>query len=605
MNKLLQQFLTSRGINAEMFANITNYEIEHLHDVDKFADIIYKYKMSQELIVIIPDFDMDGIMSGVLGFAGLTELGLNVALYAPDSSTGYGFGKTEIDEIMSLYPNVKAILTCDVGITCYAGVDYAYANGIESIITDHHMQKEDGIEGLKNASVVVNPNKLEDDYSLKGICGVHVLWQCLCEYAEAYEDTFMRSQMRNLSVFAGIGTMSDAMPIIKENRPLVEDSINVCRLLNTVADNSLTLDTKTDYEIDLSSISLTHESVADLYLNSIEGSYIYKRAFYGLYIAINQLHTLSKASSRYDISKDYFDFSLIPMFNSVKRLGKSSTYAFNVFFGDSARAMEELYELHVMRKELTKEYFKQLMEGVELGTHQHAPYLYEIDAYSGFMGLLANNMLGVTELPAFVVNPNVDPTTGFLHGSCRTPAWFSMITFFSKDDIDPNYIGNFKKDYVTVAGHENACGFKVQADKRSEFIDYLEFLINRELDKLGEDAKMSSSDVVVDVKDHEITIETVIDFIDSLDAFRPFGQGFKAPVIEIPLKREDVMLMAMSEGKHIRINVSDNLSIISWNAGDQMEGLSNATNITCKGTFSINNFRDRISVQLIGDITHD
>ena len=42
-------------------------------DIDVLANRLYELKNEGKKIVVLPDFDMDGIMSGVVGYVGLSD----------------------------------------------------------------------------------------------------------------------------------------------------------------------------------------------------------------------------------------------------------------------------------------------------------------------------------------------------------------------------------------------------------------------------------------------------------------------------------------------------------------------------------------------------
>ena len=228
MNRLIEKYLDARGYTLKKLADLNNPEHAELLDIDTMARELNVIRESGEHLVILPDFDMDGIMSGTLGYAGLSELGFNVDLYRPNPSDGYGFDEDTIRDILVKYPDVDAIISCDTGITCYAGAEFATDKHIKVLITDHHKQELDDTKSL-DALVVVNPNRLEDTYKNKGVCGAHVFYQVLQYYADTYGTLSQRENIRRLRVFAGIGTISDVMPLVYENRDLVRDS---CAILS-------------------------------------------------------------------------------------------------------------------------------------------------------------------------------------------------------------------------------------------------------------------------------------------------------------------------------------------------------------------------------------
>ena len=122
MPKLIDIFCERRGITTDYMAEINSSACGTLMDIDEAADFLRDACKSRQRLVVIPDFDMDGIMSGVVGYAGFSELCFNTALFIPNPSMGYGLSVAEADRLMREYPDTKYAVTCDVGISEYDGI---------------------------------------------------------------------------------------------------------------------------------------------------------------------------------------------------------------------------------------------------------------------------------------------------------------------------------------------------------------------------------------------------------------------------------------------------------------------------------------------------
>ena len=138
MNKLIKKMWENRGYSEEFLRSIEECNHELPSNIDALCQRLKHYHDTGEQVVLLTDFDMDGIMSGVLGYAGLAELGFNVHLHMPDV-TAYGIDKEEIKEIRSECPDAKAILTADVGINEFEPIEVAGKLGFEVLVTDHHL----------------------------------------------------------------------------------------------------------------------------------------------------------------------------------------------------------------------------------------------------------------------------------------------------------------------------------------------------------------------------------------------------------------------------------------------------------------------------------
>lgn len=140
-----------------------------------------------------------------------------------------------MDRLLASYPGAKAIITADVGIASHAAVDYARNKGLKVFVTDHHRP----LSVLPAADVVVDPLREDDPYEVKGICGAYVMYQCLEHYANCYEDFLTKEQISRLRVFAGIGTIPDSMPLVRQNRILVRDAVSICRYIYSNGESDL------------------------------------------------------------------------------------------------------------------------------------------------------------------------------------------------------------------------------------------------------------------------------------------------------------------------------------------------------------------------------
>jgi single-stranded-DNA-specific exonuclease len=315
---------------------------------------------------------MDGIMSGVIGVAALAQLGFSVELYVPDPSAGYGFDERTIDDLMHKHPKTAAILTCDTGIGCRAGVIHAKRRyGVRVLVTDHHVENVASTTA-DVADACVDPCRVSDPYPMKAICGAHVMWKVMCRYAETYRPLEVE-RIHLLRVFAGLGTISDMMDLAHENRQLVRDAVSVCRLLW--------------------SFDWYREMVVTGACPS------FRLAFDGL-IAVLRVWTEKvddddkghKISRSRDIDENFFGYYVAPMFNAAKRLDLDMLWPFGLFMGwygsccDAFGVAKYLYVANNSRKDTVQLYLQRLHESEAAGAQPFAPYAYVYDNDSAKSG---------------------------------------------------------------------------------------------------------------------------------------------------------------------------------------------------------------------------
>lgn len=563
MNPLTELFLSRRNYDEAFLRHVDNHHHRLLKDVDVLADRLWAIHEDGSQIVVLPDFDMDGIMSGVIGYAGLAELGFNVGLYLPDPSSGYGFDVSDVDRLIAMYPDVKAILTCDVGITAFEGVDYAKSLGLSVFVTDHHQGGN-----LPNADVVVNPTRQDDDYELKGICGAHVLHQCLEYYACRYGSYLDKEQISRLRVFAGVGTVSDSMPMMFENRSLVRDALSICRYI--YADGT------------------------DTVVNRLPGSDVYRRAFRGLYELLVYFSELGKISDMRHLDEDFFGFYLAPMFNSIKRMDGDMELAFHVFFGGNpVDSIERLFALNEKRKEAVLK----ALDEIQAGSQPYAPFVYLSDAKSGLLGLLATRLMEESGVPTLVLNKQSD---GSFSGSGRTPVWYPFLSRTAGQSL-------------FCAGHENAFG--VGFDSYSDLMAFLGFMPD-DMDKalVAYQEQMADGTILSDGPDLIISTlgdgDSLVDipdfsgFLRDMRFLRPFGPGFPAPklLLRFRVNHGDWSLLG-SDKKHVKVRLSQGFEVLGFHQATFYNDLDESSYdiVECAGNFSINVYNDVRTIQFLGE----
>lgn len=561
MNCLIQRMFENRGYTPEFIRAINDSSYDNLKDIDTLAVRLKEIHDEHIPVTILPDFDMDGIVAGTLGFAGLSELGFSVALYTPVPSEGYGFTPDTIDDLLLRFPATKVIITCDVGIGCFEAIEYCKKKGIEIIITDHHKQ-----ERVADTDIIVNPMRLDETYAHPGICGAFVLYQVLQYYADLYCNYFQQDQIRRLRVFAGIGTISDSMPLLYENRKLVRDSIMISRLV--------------------------YGDGTDAFINNLQGCVQYRQSFSGLYQMLKLYEEYGVINNAESIDEDFYGYYLAPTFNSAKRMDGDMNKTFGVFFaGDPASQMENakyLYQLNVERKNLVEREFMSMMDNDQ----PYAPYIYFSTARPGILGLLAMKAMKESGVPTFVIVDSGEPGETRYHGSGRSPEWFPCWTHLHND--------------IFIAGHEFAfgCGMSTLTEVQRLFR-----ILNVDVPKAMSEVVIEEfkPDFVISTDwsaDTGIDIELFEDYIVECDKYRPFGKGFPAPVAVLKFNNRDVIEWKRigKTKQHLKISFANGFDVLCWNQAALISQKDSFDDHVVIGKLGTSEYDGVTSVNFIGDL---
>ncbi len=222
VSPIIAALLVSRGFDTEEKAHkflkpslADLHEPTLLKDLDKAAQRIFKAIENQEKILIWGDYDVDGTTGTVVLRKALEILGAKTGFHIPHRFTeGYGLNIEKLSEAKE--KGYTLVISVDTGARAFEPAIWAKENGIDLIITDHHLADE--TEGNPDAFAVVNPNQSGCDYPDKSLAGVGVAFKLA--------HALLREKGREnvvegfLNVVA-IGTIADIMNLNGENRAIV------------------------------------------------------------------------------------------------------------------------------------------------------------------------------------------------------------------------------------------------------------------------------------------------------------------------------------------------------------------------------------------------
>ena len=219
-NATLRSLLIRRGVeDEESFRRFVAPAVGDLHDpaaihgMDHACERIARAVRDGEGIVIYGDYDVDGVTSIVMLQTVLRSLGADAGFVVPHRLVdGYGL-KTEVLDRVLAERNVKLVITVDCGITSVEPVRRALDQGIDVIITDHHLPPGE----LPAAAAVLNPKQPGCEYPFKELAGVGVAFKLACELIRR---AGKKISVDSLLKIAAIGTIADVAPLVGENRTI-------------------------------------------------------------------------------------------------------------------------------------------------------------------------------------------------------------------------------------------------------------------------------------------------------------------------------------------------------------------------------------------------
>ena len=585
------------GWTDQYLKSINSPEHPLLKDIDQMSMALEILRTSDKEITIVPDFDTDGICAGMILYAGLNEIGLTTNLHIPDYHLGHEIQPTVIDAVRQQFPNTSAIITCDAGTNSTAALNHANDIGLITLVTDHHVE-----EAKSLAHILVNPNRLDETYPNREICGAHVAYQVVERYASLYRPGAL-SAITWLKTFAGIGTVADVMGLVYENRDLVREALMFTRLLTTTPEPAPTYKkVKSKYEEpdEFDDIDITIDKTPTLLsmLRSQNHHPVYMRAFEGLAMLLEELGTTHER-----VDEQLYGFSVAPAFNATRRVDGDYRTGFAVFTADTPdeqrAAAQRLVEYNVQRKTQVRMILSEILESDQ----PWAPYVFPTDALPGMLGLIAQNLMLMHGHPVAVVRIHADKSCS---GSMRSPTWFPVIEQLSSLG-DPN---------IGAQGHEFACG--VHAPSPQALHDALATLVPKRRDEvIAETGILVHSDPAAlvlgtspdaDAPLHEI--KAITQYMSAVKELAPFGHGFPAPPVDMVINLVTCSIHTMGDQKqHLKIITPEGVALLWWNRSDlapllneRKSSIDPADTVRrLRVTLSLNTFAGRTTLQGIVD----
>ncbi len=222
VHRLVAALMIARGhADTESARVFLSPSLDHLHEpnlLKGLSDAVERIETAiraNEKILIWGDYDVDGTTGTVLLRSVLKILGAATEYHIPNRFTeGYG---VNIESLRAAKERGCSLaITVDCGIRSFEPLEWAAKNGLDVIVTDHHLSDEE--RGNPPAVAVVNPNQPGCEYPDKHLAGVGVAFKLAhALLRSAGKEELVPSFLK----IAAIGTVADIMQLTGENRAIV------------------------------------------------------------------------------------------------------------------------------------------------------------------------------------------------------------------------------------------------------------------------------------------------------------------------------------------------------------------------------------------------
>lgn len=213
----LAALLARRGVETEAEAeSFLRPHCRGLHDpfllrgMDAAVDRVLAVCRNRGTVAVVGDYDADGVSACALLTAVLRALGAKVVPILPNRLTeGYGFRIVQVEKAKRA--GAALIVTVDCGTTSNEAVEEALRQGMDVVVTDHHVAGN----GFPPGAVLVNPRQDGCTYPFPHLCGAGLAFKL----AQAVLRRSGRKEpLAALLRVACLGTIADVVPLLGENR---------------------------------------------------------------------------------------------------------------------------------------------------------------------------------------------------------------------------------------------------------------------------------------------------------------------------------------------------------------------------------------------------
>lgn len=175
----------------------------HFESVEKIVLKIKEAISSKTKIVVIGDYDADGVCATTIMVDTIRRLKGKCGYYIPNRlEEGYGLTSTLVERVFKR--GYGLIITVDNGVKSKDAVDFALQKGIEVIITDHHQNDA-------SFKYFLHPDVLPTSFS--NSCGAMMAFLISRHLLNMVDKKHL--------ILTMIATIADMMPVWNENRAVI------------------------------------------------------------------------------------------------------------------------------------------------------------------------------------------------------------------------------------------------------------------------------------------------------------------------------------------------------------------------------------------------
>lgn len=471
---------TSSDLTEEEFLKqieVNNFQmdkdLDKVRGLDKAVDKVIEVMNNKQKILLVTDYDCDGITSAIT----LTKYFQEVLKYSNTETLvnerkyGNGVNETLLKKILDIdaMTKVALVITADHGMTNNKEYATMKLHGIETIVTDHHTVPANYPTA---AYEVINMQRDMSDYTtcISGCNTAFLL--CVGIHKKLNKDL---KDLDILLPYVGISNVVDQMPLYNlQNRRLVQTGMNV------------------------------HNRRQDEELN-----------------ILTDILSISPLVRHRNIS-----WNIGPFFNSGNRCGTEDTILKGFTAEKEIRKNKLLYAMQEndRRKASQKSIIDAAVEQINQ-VYPNLEHTYGVVATIttpyGIAGPTASKIKEIFNKPAIVFKYNADNT--LLIGSGRTHFNLNLLQLLQDlKEEHPDVV-------VKAAGHKGACGVEINATQLNKFREIFSKAVG---EAIGFSIPAVKKTVLAYIKPQDVNMALAY----QVEKLGPFGNYWEEPLFITKMK---------------------------------------------------------------------
>ncbi|MDR3555706.1 MAG: DHHA1 domain-containing protein [Syntrophobacteraceae bacterium] len=507
VSDVIDIILGNRNLSGADFSADLKDLAEHLciRGMTEGADLLAKHLLDGHKVVVVADYDCDGITSAAQMALFFQEIGYrDFTVLIPSRREGYGIPERAVSE----NPEAKVFIALDCGTLDYEPVRRACSMGADFIVIDHHEVPSDPSGHLRApATVIINPKHPDCTSSFKEFCASGLTFLFLAALRRALRSRraalpFPRLGGKYLAL-AATGTVADLVPLVDANRILARNG------LRTINANSCAPLSQLAVGAGLAGKTLTAGHI---------GFYLGPR--------INAAGRVSEGQIAYDLLTSREPAKLAGLAAQLEE------------FNGQRRAQEA---------KIVGEISSRLTRNPPTG---RTLVLGSADWRPGVVGIAASRVQQDLFYAPVVIFA-IDQESAMARGSARSIPGFNVHQALSRcSDL-----------LVRWGGHKAAAGLTIAVDRIAEFAQRLEEIAG----EYPADIFIPGGKVDLELPLALVGPELVT----ALEALEPHGMGNPAPLFALRGARFNSAKVFGKEQNHLRLELGNGLEAIWWRGGNR------------------------------------